>query len=84
MQSFRNNPDSPECQQAAQEAEYPFLFPSAFPLRVEHTGDCWEIFTKRNESYGSLNNFAVCSGIQHEHEAKHICRVLNQAQGIAS
>lgn len=66
--------------------ETPILWPSAFPLRIvrnveEFEPAGWEVWTREDTAPGSLNNFAVCTGIQHDDEADWICKSLNAAAG---
>jgi hypothetical protein len=55
------------------------LFDSAFPLRVIKDEDgLYQIWTAQDNRLGSLNNFAVATGIQTKQFANWVCRSLNE------
>lgn len=42
---------------------------STFPWRVVNDGECWQVWTARNETPGSRNNYVIADGIQSREEA---------------
>lgn len=54
------------------------FYPSMFPLEVVPEREGWcQIWTRKDDTPGSMNCFAVIEGIQHRADAEAICEVLN-------
>lgn len=56
---------------------------SPIPWRVDYCLGQYEVWTKRDDTPGSLNNFVICDGIQTEEEALLIAKAPELLEALA-